>query len=133
MLSPRDIGRTIRREGSSCPPMRSASCVLTPSQYAAFGRALAAAKAGGAPWQAVEALRLLALTGARAGEIVNLKRSECDFRNSLLALADTETGASLRPLGKAAAEVLKRVLALSDGPDRRRPSTFVADRHRSAN
>jgi len=89
---------------------------LDPSQYAAFGRALAAAKAGGAPWQAVEALRLLALTGARAGEIVNLKRSECDFRNSLLALADTKTGASLRPLGKAAAEVLKRVLALSDGP-----------------
>ena len=47
---------------------------LDPAQYAAFGRALAAAEGGGTPWQAVEALRLLALTGARAGEIVNLKR-----------------------------------------------------------
>ena len=89
---------------------------LDPPQYAAFGRALAAAEASGTPWQAVEALRLLALTGARAGEIVNLNRSECDLRNSLLALADTKTGASLRPLGKAAAEVVKRVLARSDVP-----------------
>ena len=68
---------------------------LDTAQYAAFGRALATAEAGGTPWQAVEALRLLALTGARAGEIGNLKRSECDLRNSLLALADTKTGASL--------------------------------------
>src|SRR5215213_645543 len=89
---------------------------LDPAQYAAFGRALAAAEAGGAPWQAVEALRLLALTGARAGEIVSLKPAECDLRNSLLALADTKTGASLRPLGKAAAEVVKRVLGRSNGP-----------------
>jgi integrase len=89
---------------------------LDTAQYAAFGRALATAEAGGTPWQAVEALRLLALTGARAGEIGNLKRSECDLRNSLLALADTKTGASLRPLGKAAAEVLQRVLARSTDP-----------------
>src|SRR5215207_4630241 len=89
---------------------------LDAAQYAALGRALAAAEARGAPWQAVEAMRLLALTGARAGEILNLRRSECDLRNSLLALADSKTGASLRPVGKAAAEVVKSVLARSDGP-----------------
>jgi integrase len=89
---------------------------LDAAQYAALGRALKAAEARGEPWQAVEAVRLLALTGARAGEIGNLKRSECDLRNSLLALADSKTGASLRPLGKAALEVLRAVLARSNGP-----------------
>jgi integrase len=88
---------------------------LDPEQYAALGRALALAEAQGVPWQAVDSLRLLALTGARAGEIANLKRSECDLRNSLLALSDTKTGASVRPLGKAAAEVLARALAYSRG------------------
>jgi integrase len=88
---------------------------LNAEQYAAFGRALAVAEAWGAPWQAVDAMRLLALTGARAGEIANLKRSECDLRSSLLALSDTKTGASLRPLGKAALEVLTRALARSNG------------------
>src|SRR5829696_7760681 len=102
--------------GIVLPSYEKRTLRLDPSQYAAFGRALAAAEAGGAPWQAVEALRLLALTGARAGEIVNLKRGECDLRNSLLALADTKTGASLRPLGKAAVEVLKGILARSDDP-----------------
>jgi integrase len=102
--------------GIVLPSYEKRTLRLDPSQYAALGRALAAAEAGGAPWQAVEALRLLALTGARAGEIVNLKRGECDLRNSLLALADTKTGASLRPLGKAAVEVLKGVLARSDDP-----------------
>ena len=100
--------------GIVLPSYEKRNLRLDPAQYTAFGRALAAADAGGTAWQAVEALRLLALTGARAGEIVNLKRSECDLRNSLLALSDTKTGASLRPLGKAAAEVVKRALARSD-------------------
>jgi integrase len=89
---------------------------LDAAQYAALGRALAAAEARGEPWQAVEAVRLLALTGARAGEIANLKRSECDLRSSLLALGDTKTGASLRPLGKSALEALRGALARSSGP-----------------
>jgi integrase len=89
---------------------------LDGAQYGALGRALAAAEARGEAWQAVEALRLLALTGARAGEIANLKRSECDLRSSVLALGDTKTGASLRPLGKAALEAPKGALARSSDP-----------------
>jgi integrase len=89
---------------------------LDADQYAALGRALAAAEERGEPWQAVEAMRLLALTGARVGEIANLKRSECDVRNSSLALSDSKTGASLRPLGKPAMDALKAALALSNGP-----------------
>jgi len=89
---------------------------LDADQYASLGRALAAAEARGEPWQAVEAIRLLALTGARAGEITNLKRSECDVRNSSLALSDSKTGTSLRPLGKPALEALKAALARANGP-----------------
>jgi integrase len=101
--------------GIVLPSYEKRKARLDPAQYAAFGRALAVAEAQGAPWQAVDAMRLLALTGARAGEVVNLRRSECDLRNSLLALSDTKTGASLRPLSKAAAEVLARALARSEG------------------
>src|SRR5215213_906973 len=90
---------------------------LDPAQYAAFGRALAAAEAGGAPWQAVEALRLLALTGARAGEIVSLKPAECDLRNSALRLSDSKTAESLRPLGNPALKVLRPAGAPPPAPN----------------
>jgi integrase len=89
---------------------------LDDGQYAAIGRALAAAEKKGKPWQAIEAVRLLALTGCRAGEITCLKRGECDLGGSYLRLSDTKTGASVRPLGKPALEVLRRVLARSNGP-----------------
>ena len=88
---------------------------LDTNQYAALGRALAAAEARGEPWQAVEAMRLLALTGCRASEITGLKRTECDLRGSCLRLGDTKTGASVRPLGTPALEVLRAVLARSNG------------------
>jgi hypothetical protein len=73
---------------------------LRPDEYAALGRALHAAEQRGEPWQAVEAVRLLALTGCRAGEIAKLKRSECDVRGAALRLSDSKTGASVRPIGK---------------------------------
>ncbi|MBQ0819474.1 integrase arm-type DNA-binding domain-containing protein [Microvirga sp. HBU67558] len=88
---------------------------LDTSQYAALGRALAAAEARGEPWQAMEAMRLLALTGCRAGEIAGLKQTECDLRGSCLRLGDTKTGASMRPLGTPALEALRAVLDRSNG------------------
>ena len=70
---------------------------LTADQYAALGRVLDAASGRGEPWQAVEAMRLLALTGCRAGEISKLKRSECDLRGSCLRLGDTKMGQITAP------------------------------------
>jgi integrase len=89
---------------------------LDAGQYAALGRALATAEEKGEPWQAIEAVRLLALTGCRASEITRLKRAECDLGGSYLRLSDTKTGASVRPLGKPALEALRAVLARSNGP-----------------
>jgi integrase len=88
---------------------------LDATQYTALGEALAGAE-GRVPWQAISAARLIALTGARRGEVVNLKHCECDVRGACLRLGDTKTGESLRPLGKPALEVLKAALAQSKGP-----------------
>ena len=87
---------------------------LDSTQYRALGEALADAE-GLDPWQAILAARLLTLTGARRGEVVKLRRSECDLRGSCLRLGDTKTGASVRPLGSAALEVLRDALSRSNG------------------
>ena len=88
---------------------------LTADQYAALGRALHAAEQRGEPWQAIEAIRLLALTGCRAGEVAKLKRTECDMRGAALRLSDSKTGASVRPVGKPALEALSGALGRSSG------------------
>jgi integrase len=78
---------------------------LTPDDYRALGRALAEAEESGA-WRAVAGARLLALTGCRLGEIVKLRWGEVDVAGSALRLQDTKEGASTRPIGRAALDVL---------------------------
>jgi integrase len=88
---------------------------LDADQFAALGRALAGAELAGEPWQAIAIVRLVALTGCRIGEVLDLRGSECDLAGSCLRLGDTKTGASTRPIGRAAREVLKSALARSTG------------------
>ena len=87
---------------------------LSIEQYRALGLALEAADARGEPWQAVQAIRLLALTGCRRGEVETLRRTEVDATNSCLRLGNTKTGASVRPVGAAALALLK--VARNDSP-----------------
>jgi integrase len=47
-----------------------------PAKYAAIGHALALADARLEPWQAVEATRLIALSGLRRGEAIGLRWTE---------------------------------------------------------
>lgn len=56
---------------------------------------------------AVAAARFLALTGWRRGEMLALKWSEVDLATRTARLADTKTGASMRPLSHAACDVLR--------------------------
>ena len=88
---------------------------LDAEHYAALGRALEAGETRGEPWQSVSVVRLIALTGCRAGEVLNLKRTECDLAGSCLRLADTKTGPSVRPLGQPAREALRAALGRSSG------------------
>jgi integrase len=87
---------------------------LAPEEYRSLGQALETAEGDGDHWQAISAIRLIALTGCRRSEILNLKWSEVDFKGSCLRLGDTKTGASLRPLPEPAHAILASLKRDSD-------------------
>jgi integrase len=79
---------------------------LAPEDYRTLGEALEAAERRGEHWQSIAVIRVLALTGCRRSEILNLKWSEVDLKGSGLRLGDTKTGASIRPLPAPAKAIL---------------------------
>ena len=79
---------------------------LSSDDYRALGGALAEAEAEGENPAAVAAIRLLALTGARLGEITHVRFAEIDRQGRALRLADSKEGASVRPLGRAVITLL---------------------------
>lgn len=89
---------------------------LTPSEYRQLGIALAAAQADGETQQLLDGIRLLALTGCRLGEIVNLQWTEVDEPGSALRFEDSKEGASVRPVGSAAFDVLSTIERQKDCP-----------------
>lgn len=62
----------------------------------------------------VAAIRLLALTGCREGEILALKWDNVDLEHGYLRLSDTKTGRSVRPLGQSAAALLGSLPRVQD-------------------
>ena len=91
------------------PPTSADHSGLRQRSIGHSGKPLKAAERRGEHWQAIAAIRLLALTGCRRSEILNLKWSEVDFKGSCLRLGDTKTGASIRPLPEAAHAILARL------------------------
>jgi integrase len=79
---------------------------LDDAGYRLLGEKLREGEARGEAWQAIAAIRILALTGCRRGEIEHLKRTELDLAARALLLEETKTGASIRPLGRAASDAL---------------------------
>ncbi len=88
-------------------PSKRRKVRLSPEHYIALGDALRRSEDEGEAWQAIEAIWVLALTGARKSEIVCLHPSEVDVNDSALRLAESKTGESIRPLGAAALKVLR--------------------------
>ena len=86
---------------------------LDEAKYRAVGTALEAAEDAGERWQALLAIRLIALTGCRRGEIEQLQRREVDLDARAIQLGDSKTGFSVRPLGSAAVAVLRDALRRS--------------------
>jgi integrase len=77
--------------------------------YGRLGAALAASEAAGENPLAIQAVRLLALTGCRKSEVVSLAWSEVDLHGHQLRLTNTKEGYSIRPLGQAAVDLLERI------------------------
>lgn len=82
---------------------------LSLDQYGLVGRALSTALANGESPTAILAIRLLALTGCRRGEIERLAWSEIDLPGQCLRLQNTKEGKSIRPLGRAVVDLLSKL------------------------
>jgi integrase len=92
-----------------------------------LGQALESAEAEGEAWQVTAAIRLLALTGCRRGEIEALKWDDVDVVGRCLRLSDSKTGKSVRPIGAAVVTELNRLKRTSPHvfPGRGRDGHFV--------
>jgi integrase len=81
---------------------------LAETEYAALGKVLRAMPETTWPI-ALAATTFLALTGWRRGETLALNWPEVDLATGTARLTDTKTGASLRPLSRAACKVLREL------------------------
>jgi integrase len=95
--------------------------LLTPEQYRALALALETLdrrrdRNGERMHSAVglAAIRFIALTGVRRGECENLRWDEVDLNGTCLALGETKTGPSLRPLSQGAFAIIGAQDPISD-------------------
>jgi integrase len=80
---------------------------LSDDEYRLLGAALRQGEAKGTWPAAVAAGHFLALTGWRSGEALGLRWTEVDLARRTATLADSKTGRSVRPLSRAACDVLR--------------------------
>ncbi len=90
--------------------------VLNPDEYHCLGEALDTLEHEGVNRVAVVAVRVLALTGGRKGEIFGLRWPEVDAHRQCLRLGDSTTGQQVRPVGRAALEALAETPRKEESP-----------------
>ena len=114
---------------------------LTAEELQRLGEALREAEAEGVNPSALLAIRLLALTGMRSGEVLGhgmkdrrgdregLRWADLDLDRALAHLRDTKTGKQTRVLGAAAVELLRAARPENAEPDHCiTPGSVAADR-----
>src|SRR5262249_53292386 len=79
---------------------------ILPDEWRQLGKALVAADHDGETWQVLGCVRILALTGCRPGEAINLKWSEIDASSQCFRFEDTKEDESVRPIGRPVLDVL---------------------------
>ena len=79
-----------------------------------LGKALSMADQEDVWKPAIAATWLMILTGWRRGEVLGLRRSEIDLPRRIARLADTKTGASIRPLSELACMVIQSQPMIGD-------------------
>lgn len=79
---------------------------LSPKELAQLGEALASAEQNGENKVAINAVRLLILTGCRKSEILTLQWGHVNFETGYLELPTSKTGQKRVPLGAPALELL---------------------------
>lgn len=89
---------------------------LSPKEIGSLGEALVEAKKVGEYPVALDAIRLLLLTGCRKMEILALSWEEVDFDFGCLRLKDSKTGQKVVPLGKPALQLLDQIVPLEGNP-----------------
>ena len=100
-------------------PRRCIARFLDTNELARLGQALDARKA---QWpDAVNAIRLLALTGCRRGEVLNLRWR--DIGKDAINLSDSKTGPRAVPIGEAARAHIEALPGVRD------PDAFVFPRY----
>ncbi|WP_371224217.1 tyrosine-type recombinase/integrase [Roseovarius sp. 2305UL8-3] len=88
---------------------------LSEAEYRTLGRILKDVQHDSNFGIHAEILRLIALTGCRRGEIINLRWSEVDIEGSCLRLKDSKEGASVRPVGLPVVDYLEAARLKRDG------------------
>ena len=88
---------------------------LVPDEYAKLGNAIRSLEHEGAI-QGPAAIRLISLTGCRSGEIIKLKWEEVDRAAQCFRLSDSKEGASVRPIGRPALDVVESIERKLDCP-----------------
>jgi integrase len=81
---------------------------LSDAEYGMLGEGLRRAEKQGSWPPAITAARFIALTGWRKGEALGLRWDSLDLTRRTATLGDTKTGRSIRPLSKAACDLLQR-------------------------
>src|SRR3546814_16335350 len=89
---------------------------LSEAEYRVLGGILRDAQGSDRYRIHAEILRLIAMTGCRRGEIVNLKWSEIDLEGICLRLIDSKEGSSLRPVGLPVVAYLETQRPQRSGP-----------------
>src|SRR3546814_14587652 len=101
---------------------RSRTRRLNEDEYRALGRILENAALDDRYTRTTELIRMLALTGCRRSEVIEIRWSEIDSAGSAFRLDDTKEGQSVRPIGLPVLENFDE--RPSDGAEDQSPYAF---------